>query len=460
MKPETLRMLKAWKLSELTEHLASLCAETRDEVEDELHRIDFQLLDGLFRKYQDSQKKTVSPSETFRTIFPPDDAFCELNTTQIFGRSQRAAGYISQGKTAVVILAGGMGSRLGHSAPKGTFPITPVTGKSLFQVHFEKIALLCEHYRTPIRTYVMTNSASHIPTCEFLRENRFFGLSEENIFIFPQNEIPAINPQNRSLYFTPEGRIYFGPDGHGGMISALKTSGAYDDMHRHGIVTLNTFHVDNPLVPVLNEQFLDEHLRRASDMSSIAVEKIDGMELVGNIVGSREEGKNGLRVVEYMDFPGEYAMKTRPEGGLMFWAGSVGIHLIEVAFLEEMQNRIAREPDFIPYHLPLKKILTNEGEVWAIKPERFIFDVLPYARNPVVGRACDRNEIFTTLKKNPETVRTHLSELYAGWLRRAGAVLPKGAEVEIAPGFALDFTQLQARIPSGTVFNSDKIFLK
>lgn len=460
MKPETLRLLKDWNQPELAEHLAALDVKTSACVEEELYRIDFPLLKDLFLKYQSGQKNRAAQEETFQSIVPPDSAFCTLDTTQIFNRSERSAQYIAAGKCAMVILAGGMGSRLGHSAPKGTFPITPVTGKSLFQVHFEKIALLRRHYDTPIRTYVMTNSATHAPTCEFLCKNHYFGVPESDVCIFPQNEIPAMNPQNRSLYFSPDGHIYFGPDGHGGLISALKASDVYSDLHRHGIETVNTFHVDNPLVPILNEQFLDEHLRRESDMSSIAVEKIDGMELVGNIVERETSGKKELCVIEYMDFPGEYAMKTRPEGSLRFWAGSVGIHLIQVQFLEEMESRIASDPDFMPYHLPLKKILTNEGEVWAIKPERFIFDVLPCARNPVVGRAADRDEIFTTLKKNPETVRNHLSDLYAAWLRRAGAVFPDDARVEIAPDFALDFATLRTRIAPGTTFEKDEIYLK
>lgn len=458
MKPELLQVLNEWNQPGLLQHLTSLDETARQALETELLGLDLDFLKFLFRSYQSFQTAGVGSRQIFRTIQPLRDDCCELETARIFHQSSRAERFLSEGKAAVLILAGGMGSRLGHFAPKGTFPITPVTGKSLFQVHCEKLAVLRRHYGVPILTCVMTNRASHAATCAFFEENDFFGLPASDFFFFPQNEIPALNPQNGALYFRSNGQICFGPDGHGGLITAMKSAGAYDFLRRHGVETLNTFHVDNPLVPVLNEQFLDAHLNRKSEMSSLVIEKIDGMELVGNVVRSGADGET-LRVVEYLDFPGEFAMETNPAGGLKYWAGSIGVHLIQLDFLERMEAQIRKDPDFLPYHLPLKKITADLGEVWGIKPERFIFDVLPFAKNPVVGRAGNRDEVFTTLKKSPEPVRNHLSELYASWLRRLGAKLPERAVVEIAPGFALDFASLQQRVPEGTVFRDSQIYL-
>ena len=124
-----------------------------------------------------------------------------------------------------------------------------------------------------------------------------------------------------------------------------------------------------------------------------------------------------------------------------------------------MARRIQEEPGFLPYHLPIKKINTRNGEEWGIKPERFIFDVLPYAKNPVAARV-DRLEAFATLKKEPEPVRDHLSALYASWLRRAGAVVPENARVEIAPSFALDAETVREKVPAGTIFEGEEIVLE
>ena len=410
----------------------------------------------IFRQFQESKRqKTAGFSNE---IWPLGDDFIDLPRFQFFHLSSKAEQFIRAGKVAVVILAGGMGSRLGRLEPKGTFPITPVTGKSLFQVHVEKIAALRQHYGVNFPTYIMTNRVTHEPTIEYFRENRWFGLEEEDFFFFSQGDLPALNPQDGSFFYDSDGNIRVGPDGHGGLITALQTSGAADDMRMRGVETINTLHVDNPIALVLNERFLEEHLLRESEMSSVIVEKKDGLELVGNLVHGDTEGKT-LRVVEYFDFPETLAMETTPAGGLKYWAGSIGNHLIQIDFLERMARRAQKEPGFLPYHLPIKKIQTHSGEEWGIKPERFIFDVLPYAKNPVAARA-DRLETFATLKKEPEPVRDHLSVLYASWLRRAGAVVPGNARVEIAPSFALDAETVREKIPAGTVFTGEEIVLE
>ncbi|MDO4630657.1 MAG: UTP--glucose-1-phosphate uridylyltransferase [Planctomycetia bacterium] len=417
------------------------------------------ILRDIFQQYLRKDEIAVENQNLFRKIQPLGKCAL-LDSERLFGRSRCAEEAISAGKVGIVILAGGMGSRLGAVMPKGTFPVTPVREKSLFQVHFEKIRVLRERYKSPLRTYIMTNPDSDALTRDFLRENDFFGLPEEDVFLFSQGVMPALSPQDGSLFFLSDGRIYCGPDGHGGLITALENTDAGADMRLHGITTINTFHIDNPLVPILNEEMLAEHLHTGSEMSSVVVEKVDGMELVGNVV-YEDVSKTAMRVVEYMDFPGEYAMKTDPDaGGLRFWAGSIGIHLIQLDFLEEMARKIRENPGFLPFHLPLKKIQTQDGPEWGIKPERFIFDILPLAKTPTVIRAVNRDEVFITLKQSAIPVREHLSELYASWLRRAGATLPENAQVEIAPDFALDFATLREKIPAGMIFAEEEVYLE
>ena len=130
----------------------------------------------LFRQFQESkrQKSTGFLDE----VWPLGDDFIDLPRFQIFHLSQSAEQFIQAGKAAVVILAGGMGSRLGRLEPKGTFPITPVTGKSLFQVHAEKISVLRRHYGVNLPAYIMTNRGSHEPTIKYFRDIRWFGLPE------------------------------------------------------------------------------------------------------------------------------------------------------------------------------------------------------------------------------------------------------------------------------------------
>ena len=333
----------------------------------------------------------------------------------------------------------------------------PLSEKSLFQIHFEKLNVLRKHYEAPLRVYMMTSRATHEDTLQYLDECDYFGFPAGDVFFFTQGELPAIHPETGALFTAPDGSVVCGPDGHGGLITALESSGAYEHIQRCGIETLCTFHVDNPLVPLGHEGMLGLHLERQSDMSSLAVDKGSALERVGNIVHPRANSP-AVEVVEYIDFPEEYAHRTLPDGSLAFWAGSIGVHLIQVYFLREMCRRIQGEPDFLPYHLPLKKIRTAAGYEMGIKPERFIFDILPYARNPVVLRA-ERNEVFATLKDDAEVVRTHLSALYAGWLRRAGSRIPENAMVEIAPSFALFYQQLAENPRRRDRYDETEIYL-
>ena len=456
------QILEKWNGWILREDLRALSDETLRETAEQLKEMEPDSLRRLFQKFQaGTRKKTGSPEA--EELFPPSRNCLRLDTSQIFGRSASAQEHIQAGKAAVVILAGGMGSRLGCPAPKGTFPIMPVSGKTLFQVHFEKIAVLCRHYGTQLPIYIMTNRASHLPTIEYFREQNWFGTPESDIFFFPQAEMPFLDPKNGAFFWNSEGRICHGPDGHGGSIQALVKSGAAEDMHRRGIETINTFHVDNPLVPILNEQFLGAHLEQKSEMSSIVVEKKDGKELLGNLAERYTTQRHGiqktLEVVEYLDFPEKTALQTDPDGKLKFWAGSIGIHLIQLSFLEKMAAQMDSSEEFLPYHLPLKKTMARDGEVWGIKPERFIFDVLPFAKTPIFACAEERNEVFATLKNDPLPVREHLSQLYASWLRQAGGTFPPNARVEIAPELALDVFGLKEKLPAGVHWDLENIYL-
>lgn len=451
------QILEKWEGWISRKDLDALSTDALREVSEQLKEQDPDFLRRLFQKFQDGVgKKTHSPDSG--ELQPPSRNCLKLDTSRIFGRSELAQKWIQTGKTAVVILAGGMGSRLGCPAPKGTFPIMPVSGKTLFQVHFEKISALGRHYGVQIPVYIMTNRASHQPTIDFFRGQNWFGVPESDIFFFSQAEMPFLDPKNGAFFWNSEGRICHGPDGHGGLIQALVKSGAAEDMRRRGIETLNTFHVDNPLVPVLNEQFLEAHLVRKSEMSSIVVEKKDGKELLGNLA-ERPGARKTLEVVEYLDFPEETAMQTGPDGKLKFWAGSIGIHLIQLSFLERMASEMESSEDFLPFHLPLKKTAARDGNVWGIKPERFIFDVLPFADASLFVCVPDRNDVFATLKDDPVPVREHLSRLYASWLRQTGAVFPENARVEIAPELALDPFGLKERIQAGIRWEFENIYL-
>lgn len=113
---------------------------------------------------------------------------------------------IAENKVAVVLMAGGQGTRLGSSAPKGCYNIGLPSNKSLFQLQGERIAKVEQlakkkHGKESVTVpwYVMTSGPTRGPTEKFFQENNYFGLKKENVVIFEQGVLPCISNEGKIL---------------------------------------------------------------------------------------------------------------------------------------------------------------------------------------------------------------------------------------------------------------------
>ncbi|MBW7895311.1 MAG: UDPGP type 1 family protein [Opitutaceae bacterium] len=355
------------------------------------------------------------------------------------------------GRVAAFTVAGGQGTRLGYDGPKGTFPVTPVRGKTLFQVFAEKILAAGRHYGRPLHWFIMTSHQNHAATEAFFKENGFFGLAAERVHFFRQGRMPAVDFDGRILLESP-GHIAMSPDGHGGSLRALERSGALDLMAREGIDTLSYFQVDNPLVRCIDPAFIGWHLLRGSEMSSKMVPKAYAGEKVGHFCQQR--GK--LVVVEYSDLPQAMQEETDAAGGLRYLAGSIAIHVLDREFVRRMACPAGAGEATLPFHRADKKIPTVDAAGQPVKPEKpngvkfemFVFDALPFARNPVVIETL-RADDFSPVKNaegvdSPATCRADQQRQFARWLRAHGAEVPVDATglpactIEVSPLFGYD----------------------
>jgi UDP-N-acetylglucosamine/UDP-N-acetylgalactosamine diphosphorylase len=364
----------------------------------------------------------------------------------------------------VIIVAGGQGTRLGFDAPKGVFPIGPVSGASLFQILLEKIRAARDRYQAAIPLYVMTSPATHADTAAYLTKHEQFGLPEEDVQLFCQGTMPAVDPATGKLLLADKGRLFLSPDGHGGMLSGFYRSGALADCEQRGVRHLFYLQVDNPLVAVCDCEFLGYHLLAESEMTTQVVAKEDPLERVGNFVVV--DGR--ARIIEYSDLPDAAAQQRASDGSLKLWAGSIGVHLMDVAFLK----RIAQSEGGLPFHRAKKKVpyIDDSGRAIdpsqpnAIKFERFIFDLLPEARNPIAVEV-DPAQAFAPLKNAPgekkdtlEHVQAQMVRLHTDWLRAAGATVEQGVAVEISPLFAVDPIGVREKIRPGTQVSEPTYF--
>ncbi len=411
-----------------------LSRDERRGLLDQLERLDLQLLARLDRLRTGTTRIKAKGKES--TLEPPP--VIELPRTDA-ERTRRAEAEaegrraLEQGKVACFVAAGGQGTRLGWEHPKGTFPVSPVMGKPLFQLFSEQIIALGRRAKKDLLWIVMTSAPNRRETEEFFKTHNYFGLAAPMVRFCQQGDLPAVDLRGK-LILESKHSLALSPDGHGGALRALRLSGLLDELGERGIEQLFYFQVDNPLCRIADPVFVGFHRLEGAEMSTKWVKKVDPAEKVGLL--ARRDGK--LTVVEYSEIDDEHRLQKEPSGDLRFRCGNTAIHVFSRTFLE----RVAAPAFQLSYHLAKKAVpfVDRSGQTKkpeapnAIKYETFIFDVLPEASKHV-ALECARDEEFEPLKNakgeySPDTVRRAQSRLHARWLETAGVSIPRDSTGE------------------------------
>ncbi|MDR0703981.1 MAG: UDPGP type 1 family protein [Planctomycetaceae bacterium] len=472
MKDIILNDLKQYGQEHLFTFWDSLSDAEQRELLDQIQSIDFALIARLYEhRNTPAESLTLAdrasdpPAYKFSTV--TDQTPCKPRKPVSVEEAVSAGNdVLRRGKVGVILVAGGQGTRLGFPHPKGMYPIAPVSEATLFQFHFEKVLAASQRYGYHIPYCIMTSSATHHETVDFLEQKNYFGLRKEDVFIFCQGTMPAVSLETGKVLLDSKGGIALSPDGHGGMLAAIARKNengisVLDCLRQRGIEYLFYNQVDNPLVRICSPEFLGYHLLSGSESTSQVIRKRFPTDKVGNIV----EVDGRLYVIEYSDLPEEVARKTNSDGSLKIWAGSIAVHLFNASLLD----RTSKIATSLPFHIARKKVpfvdlATGErikpDKENAIKFERFIFDLLPSADNAVVVEVDPPNH-YAPLKNasgspsdSPETVKRDLAAMYADWLRKADAVVVAETPVEISPLFADSPETVRQKIEKGTVFNT------
>lgn len=414
----------------------------------QLAAINWEELPGLIRDYVLQRPRTEIPDDLAPAKYFPDCA-ADTGTADLYRRAVAAGEEaLRQGRVCCLTVAGGQGTRLGFDGPKGTYPIGPVSGRSLFSYFAGSILRAGQKYGRPISWYIMTSMLNCDATIEFFRSNGFFGLSPEQVFFFTQGTMPAIGYDGKLLLGAKDS-LALSPDGHGGTLLALRKSGALERMERENTDIISYFQVDNPLVKMCDPLFIGLHELERSDMSAIMLAKTGPREKLGNfcVSGGR------LHIIEYSDLPDELAEKRNPDGSLAFVAGSPAIHMISRRFVADLTADGVLK---LPWHRADKKIPTVDASGNPVKPEApngvklesFIFDALPLAKRTMILEG-DRKEVFAPTKNatgvdSAESCRQMLIDRDARRLESAGVAVPRKADgsldakIEISPAAVLD----------------------
>jgi UDP-N-acetylglucosamine/UDP-N-acetylgalactosamine diphosphorylase len=383
----------------------------------------------------------------------PLDALEPPTVVTLAERRRRAAALAAagehayrDGRVAVLVVAGGQGTRLGFPGPKGCLPLAPHSGKSIYQLQAEKLLSLSRRVGETIPFLVMTSPATDAETRAFFAEHGGFGLAEGQTRFFVQGTLPSLDPRGKALLAAP-GRLLENPDGHGGSFTALAAGGILDELRGAGVTHLVYVQVDNVLAPVDDPVLVGLAVSGRTDVVTKVLEKAHPDEKVGSFV--RMAGRD--RVVEYTELPAESSRATGPDGRPLYRWASPALHCWSLDFLAGLADRGYRPP----LHRSAKPLEAWSGgtavEVDGWKHERFVFDLIPEAERSL-GLEVVRAEEFAPVKNadgddSPATAVELAHRQHVAWLEAVGVrvELPPGDRVEIDPLLAATRAQFLDR---------------
>jgi UDP-N-acetylglucosamine/UDP-N-acetylgalactosamine diphosphorylase len=438
----------------------------RKNLAGQIAQIDWNLLAKLRgrRSASASDDKAHFAALAARAVSPPA---IRLSGQGPFSRQQaidRGQAALRAGEVGMILVAGGLGTRLGFDQPKGMFEIGPLSKRCLFAILIDQLLAVARRHAVSIPLYLMTSPATDAATREFFWAQGSFGLTASELRFFCQATMWALDDGGEKILLEAPDSLFLGPDGHGGMLQALVRSGCLADARARGIKYLFYGQVDNPLLSVCDPYLIGCHILSRSQMTTQAAQKRDPLERVGNVVSI--DGR--VHIIEYSDLPEQAARQTNPDGSLKLWAGNLAVHIFDVDFLEVA----AADPDALPFHTAHKKVPCLDAAGNPVEParpnairfERFIFDLLPRAENALVVEA-DPAEAFAPVKNadgektdTPQAAQAAMIALHRRWLKEAGMQIADTVAVEINPLWALDAAEIAEKLRPGTRIERNTYF--
>ena len=394
------------------EHLLSqynkLTEEKKAQLLNEILTLDFQQIEELYKRINTTVDFNNSKIEPINYTDKSSLSEQELKKYEEIGLKQ-----IKEGKLAVVTMAGGQGTRLGHNGPKGTFDIGLDSHKPIFEILCDTLKNAQKKYGIYVTWYIMTSAENNGDTVKFFEEHNYFGYPKDKVIFFIQGKLPMINP-NGKILIGKDGLIKQAADGHGGIFLSMKKNGIIYDMKTRGVEWVFIGGVDNVLVNMVDPVLLGLATDKKMLAAGKSVVKANPQEKVG--VFCKRNGKPS--VVEYSEISPEMAEATDKNGELIYGESHILCNLFSIEAIEKISKNT------LPYHSAFKKAeyidengnLISSDKPNAYKFEAFLFDAFETLNDMAILRV-KREEEFAPVKNaegedSPETARKLYKEFH------------------------------------------------
>ncbi len=393
------------------EHIVTYLEKCKNQeaLLEQLSEFDFAQLKALYettKKPVEIEESQIEPIKYVDKNKLPKE---EVEALEEAGRK-----VIRDGDYAVVTMAGGQGTRLGHKGPKGTFLVdVEPEPKYIFQILAESLIRQNKAYGITIPWYIMTSEENNEETITFLEKHAYFGYPKESVTFFKQGKLPIMNLDGK-LLINKDGLIREASDGNGSIYPSLAKSGMLDKMKQQNVKWVFIGVVDNILLNMVDPLLIGLCQKDKNQIASRTVTKINPQERVG--VFCKKKGHPA--VIEYTEIPEEMAEEVDEEGELFYGEAHIACTLYSMEALEKA-SKIQSQ-----YHIAVKKMsYLDEAGNWiepekpnAYKFESFIFDVFEAFDDISILRS-KREENFAPIKNregndSPETARKLYNQFY------------------------------------------------
>lgn len=376
--------------------------EGKNNLINDIENIDFEKLNRLFALSNQNFKNSMKTVMLEHIRVFDKSRFSDEENNEILKIGEDI---IANNQYAVVTMAGGQGTRLGHKGPKGSFILNvKPEPKSLFQIIAENLIKANNKYGIILNWYIMTSTENNDETVKYFEDNNYFGYNSENVKFFKQGNLPLLSEDGK-LVINSEYRIKYAASGNGTIYQAMLNDGVIDDMKRKGIKWVFIGSVDNALLNMVDPMLLGLTKKRGTEIASKTIVKNSPYEKVG--VFCKKNGKPG--VIEYSEIPETLIEEVDENGELMYGESHIMCNLYILDAIEKIANVE------LPYHSAHKKVdfMQEDGNMFYAKEangykyEAFIFDGFELFDDITLYRG-KREEDFAPVKNaegvdSPET---------------------------------------------------------